>query len=122
MLGDESSRLVGRDEQVNGSLEEALSKYQEALVYALCYNRYLLDEMVEKIIKKAAEMAEKGRREAARGLIEQLIEFWQTATLEGKPLVEAEREGREREKGDGRSQRMVLEQLKEAVEGLREAG
>jgi len=49
--------------------------------------------------------------EAAKALIEKLIEFWQTGTLDRKPLVEAEREGREREKGDERPQMMVMDQL-----------
>jgi len=91
--------------------EEAFTKYAEAMTFALHFNRYLLDETVENIIGKAKGVVEKGQVEAARALIERLIEFWQTGTLDGKPIMGAESEGREREKGDGKPQTMVIEQL-----------
>ncbi len=86
--------------------EEAFAKYAEAMTFALRFNRYLLDEMVEKIIVKCQEHREQGKE-----MLERLIEYWQTGTLDGKPLVEAEREGRGREKENGRPQKMVVEQL-----------
>jgi len=96
------------DEEKN---EEAFAKCVEAMTYALRYNRYLLDKVADRIIAKCRERGELGKE-----MLERLSEFWQTGTLDGLPLLEAEREGREREKGDGRPQVRVVERLRQAME------
>lgn len=101
-----------------GRYEEGFTKYMEAMTYALRYNRYLLDETAEKIMEKTKQIAGKGQEGAARALIERLIEYWQMGALDGKPLVEVERERREREKGDGKPQTMVVEQLEAWLRAL----
>ena len=107
--------------------------YQHALIYALRYNRFLLDETLSgrpqgtplcPIIPHCLERGEEGRR-----MLIALRDWWQTGVndigtprpdtispiLEGIPLLEAERIAREREPGDGSPQRTVLEQIDAAL-------
>jgi hypothetical protein len=107
--------------------------YQQALIYALRYNRFLLDEVLSgrpqgtplrPIIPHCLERGEEGRRM----LIAQR-DWWQTGVNdlgvprpdtispipEGLPLLEAERIAREREPGDNSLQRTVLGQIDEAL-------
>ena len=109
--------------------DAALHYYQHALIYALRYNRFLLDEALSgrpqgtplrPIIPHCLERGEEGRR-----MLVALRDWWQTGVNdigtprpdtispipEGIPLLEAERIAREREPGDGSPQRTVLEQI-----------
>ncbi len=107
--------------------------YQHALIYALRYNRFLLDEVLSgrpqgsplrPIIPYCLERGEEGRQ-----MLIALRDWWKTGvndigTLrpdtispipEGIPLLEAERIAREREPGDGSPQKSVVEQLGTAL-------
>ena len=113
--------------------EAAFRHYQHALIYALRYNRFLLDEALSgrpqgtplrPITPHCLERGEEGRR-----MLVALRDWWQTGVNdvgtprpdtispipEAIPLLEAERIAREREPGDGSPQRMVLEQIKAAL-------
>ena len=113
--------------------DAALRYYQHALIYALRYNRFLLDEALSgrpqgtplrPIIPHCLERGEEGRR-----MLIALRDWWQTGVNdigtprpdtispipEGIPLLEAERIAREREPGDGSPQRTVLEQIDAAL-------
>jgi tetratricopeptide (TPR) repeat protein len=113
--------------------DAALRHYQHALIYALRYNRFLLDEALSgrpqgtplcPIIPHCLERGEEGRR-----MLIALRDWWQTGVndigtprpdtispiAEGIPLLEAERIAREREPGDGSPQRTVLKQIDEAL-------
>ena len=135
-----SLRLTQGHVAWDGSLPEwgrgfdaALRYYQHALIYALRYNRFLLDEAVSgrpqgtplrPIIPHCLE-----RREEGRQMLIALRDWWQTGVNdvdaprpdtispipEGIPLLEAERIAREREPGDGSPQRTVLEQIDAAL-------
>ncbi|MEM1552998.1 MAG: tetratricopeptide repeat protein [Candidatus Bathyarchaeia archaeon] len=121
------------------SFEAALHYYQQALIYALRYNRFLLDEVLSgrpqgtplrPIIPECLKRGEEGRR-----MLIALRNWWQTDSNDigapcpytispvpqGIPLLEAERIARELEPGDGSPQLSVVEQidkaLKEAAEG-----
>jgi tetratricopeptide (TPR) repeat protein len=114
--------------------EAALYFYQQALIYALRYNRFLLDEVLwggnvctplRPIIPHCLERGEEGRK-----VLTVLRDWWKTGVNdigtprpdtispipEGIPLLEAERIAREREPGDGAPQKSVVEQI-EAVLG-----
>jgi tetratricopeptide (TPR) repeat protein len=109
--------------------DAALRYYQQALTYALRYNRFLLDEALwgggvstplKPIIPHCIERTFEGQR-----MLAMLRDWWQSGANdiggarpdtispipEGIALLEAERIAREREPGDGTPQRMVLEQL-----------
>lgn len=111
---------------------DLLRYYQHALIYALRYNRFLLDELLSgrprgtplrPIISACLERSHQGKE-----ILLALRDWWKTDandvgmprpdTLshipEGSRLVEAETMVREREPGDGSKQRTVLEQI-EAV-------
>jgi len=111
----------------NGDLEEwgigfdaALKQYQQALIYSLRYNRFLLDDTLETIITHSLERDDKGHK-----MLATIHDWWQTGLNElGKPrpdtislipegilLIEAERITRQNEPGDDRPQVLVLEQL-----------
>lgn len=113
--------------------DAALRYYQQALIYALRYNRFLLDEVLSgrpqgtplrPIIPECLKRGEEGRR-----MLIALRDWWQTGindvgaprpdTIspipEGIPLLEAERIAREREPGDGSPQRSVVEQIENAL-------
>ncbi len=117
----------------NLSDESNLSYYQHALIYALRYNRFLLDEvlsgrpkgmLLRPIIPHCLECGEEGRQ-----MLIALCDWWKTGVNdigtprsdtislipEGIPLVEAERIAREREPGDGSPQKTVTEQIEMAL-------
>jgi tetratricopeptide (TPR) repeat protein len=114
--------------------DAALRYYQHALIYALRYNRFLLDEVLSgrpqgtplrPIIPECLKRGEEGRR-----MLIALRDWWQTGVNdigtprpdtispipEGIPLLEAERIAREREPGDGSPQKSVVEQIEAALE------
>jgi tetratricopeptide (TPR) repeat protein len=113
--------------------DATLHYYQQALIYALRYNRFLLDEVLwgggiatplRPIIPHCLEQGEEGRR-----MLVALRDWWQTGingvgkprpdTIspieEGIPLLEAERIAREREPGDGSPQMTVVEKIEQAL-------
>lgn len=113
--------------------DAAFHYYQQALIYALRYNRFLLDEVLSgrpqgtpfrPIIPECLKRGPEGRR-----MLTALLYWWQTGrndtgmprsdTIspipEGTSLLEAERIAREREPGDGLPQKSVAEQIETAL-------
>ena len=111
----------------------AFHYYQFALVHALRFNRFLLDEALSvrgpgtplhPIIQNSLEYGEEGQR-----MLVALRDWWQNGindigvprldTIshipEGISLIEAERIARNREPGDGSQQRDVVEQINVAL-------
>ena len=94
------------------------------MLYALNYNRYLLDEVAERIIPYCLARGEEGRE-----MLIALRDWWKTGVNdigtprpdtispipEGIALLEAERIAREREPGDGSPQKSVVEQIEAAL-------
>lgn len=117
LLFDNMVGLLGREKQVD-TQKAVLVKYTDSLSNALRCNRYLLDETVDNIGQKAARLAQEGYGEVAKVIINALIRYWETETLDGKPLVEAEIENRELEVGNGKPQTMVLEKLSSLLRSL----
>lgn len=118
---------------VNKKQDEAVAYYQKAMIYALRYNRFLLDELLSgrpqgtplsPIIPACLERGKKGQK-----MLQALLEWWKTGTNdigtsrpntispipEGIPLLKAEKLAREREPGDGSMQRSVIEQIDAAI-------
>jgi hypothetical protein len=112
--------------------ETALRNYQLALMHALRYNRFLLDEALsgreqgtplQPIIPHCLKRGTEGQR-----MLTALRDWWQSGmndigtprpdTIspipEGISLLEAERVARQREPGDGSSQKSVVEQINKA--------
>lgn len=125
---------LGRGAGGEGRFDAALRFYQHALIYALRYNRFLLDEVLwgggvatplRPIIPHCLERGEEGRRRLAA-----LRDWWRTGTNdigtprpdtispipEGIPLLEAERMAREREPGDGSPQKIVIGRIEAALD------
>ncbi len=113
---------------------ENLSYYKHALIYALRYNRFLLDEVLSgrsqgtplrPIVPSCLTHGEEGRK-----MLIALRDWWRTGkndvgaprhdtispVPEGMALLEAERIVREREPGDGSLQQTVVEQIEAALE------
>lgn len=124
---------VGLDDPRGAAFDAALAFYREAVVYALRYNRFLLDELLTgrpegthlpAIVPHCLRAGAEGQR-----MLEALRAWWARGTndvgeprpetisplAEGIPLVEAERTARTQEPGDGMAQRGVLEQLDTAL-------
>jgi tetratricopeptide (TPR) repeat protein len=124
------SKGIANDMQV---FDAALHKYRQALVHALRYNRYLLDEVIDgrpcetpfiPIVQHCSEMGEMGQR-----MIGELLEWWRTGRVEvscncsnsispipeGMLLVPAEQLARELEPDNQLLQRSIEEQLKAAL-------
>ena len=114
--------------------DAALHYYQQALIYALRYNRFLLDEVLwgggvatplRPIIPRCLARGKEGRR-----MLVALRDWWQTGANdvgaprhdtispipEGITLLEAERLARGREPGDGSPQVSVVEKIEQALE------
>ncbi len=113
--------------------EAALRYYQQALIHALRFNRFLLDEVLwgggvctplRPIIPHCQERGDQGRQ-----MLTALHDWWQSGVNdigmprpdtispipEGIPLLEAERLARQREPGDNSPQSTVLNQLGSAL-------
>jgi ATP/maltotriose-dependent transcriptional regulator MalT len=111
----------------------ALDYYKQAMIYALRYNRFLLDELLSgrpqgtplrPIIPYCLKRGEEGKK-----ILSALHDWWKTGVNdvgtprpdtispipEGIPLLEAEKIAREREPGDGSMQRSVVEQIETAI-------
>jgi tetratricopeptide (TPR) repeat protein len=127
------------DEQLaefGSGFDAALTYYQQALIYALRYNRFMLDEVLwgggvgtplRPIISHCGEHGEEGQR-----MLAALRAWWQSGANdigtprpdtispipEGIPLLEAERIAREREPGDGSRQRAVLDEIVQHLNGM----
>lgn len=112
----------------------SLTAYQRALIYALRYNRFLLDEVLwggnvatplRPVIPHCLERGEEGQQ-----MLVALRDWWRTGTNdigtprpdtispipEGIALLEAERIAREREPGDGSPQKTVIEKIAEVLQ------
>ena len=117
----------------DSGFDAALRYYQHALIHALRYNRFMLDEALSgrprgtplrPIIPHCLEQGEEGRR-----MLIALRDWWRTGVNdigtprpdtispipEGIPLLEADRIAHEREPGDGSPQRTVIAQIDEAL-------
>jgi len=117
---------------VNFDLSVVIVFFKQAMIYALRYNRFLLDEVLSgrpqgtplrPIIPECLKRGEEGRR-----MLIALRDWWQTGTNdvgaprpdtispipEGIALLEAERIARE--PGDGSPQKSVVEQIEAALE------
>jgi tetratricopeptide (TPR) repeat protein len=115
--------------------DDALRYYQRVLIYALRYNRSLLDEVLSgrpqgtpmrPIIPHCLERGEEGRR-----MLLALRDWWKVGVNdigtprpdaispipEGISLLEAERIARQREPGNGSPQRTVVEQIEATLRG-----
>lgn len=124
----------GHISEWSGGFDAALRYYQHALIYALRYNRFLLDETLSgrpqgtplrPIVPHCQERGEEGRR-----MLITLHNWWLTGVNdigtprpdtispvpEGIPLLEAEQIAREREPGDGTLQKTVIEKIGEALQ------
>jgi hypothetical protein len=111
----------------------ALDYFKQAMIYALRYNRFLLDEVLSgrpqgsplrPIIPYCLERGEDGRQ-----MLIALRNWWRTGVNdigtprpdtispipEGIALLEAERLARDREPGDGSLQKSVVEQIERAL-------
>ena len=114
------------------SFDAALQYYQQALIYALRYNRFLLDEVLsgrihgsplQPIIQHCLKRGQEGQR-----MLHALHNWWQSATNslgtpregsianipEGILLLDGERRAREQEPGNGTDQQAVLKQFEQA--------
>ncbi|MDQ2807288.1 MAG: tetratricopeptide repeat protein [Chloroflexota bacterium] len=113
--------------------DAALGYYRQALIYALRFNRFLLDEVLwgggvatplRPLIPTCLARGAEGRQ-----MLTALRDWWQTGSNdtgtprpdtisplpEGSPLLEAERLAREREPGDGSAQHPVVAKIEEAL-------
>jgi len=111
--------------------DAALHFYQQALIYALRYNRFLLDEVLSgrpkgtplhPIVTQCLSRGKEGQR-----MLHTLHDWWQDATNsigvpsegsianipEGMPLLNGESLARSQEPGDGTHQKSILEQLEQ---------
>jgi tetratricopeptide (TPR) repeat protein len=113
--------------------DAALHYYQLALIHALRFNRFMLDEVLSgreqgtplrPIIQHCLERGKEGER-----MLVALRDWWQSGMndigtprpdtmsplAEGIALLEAEKVARQREPGDGSSQQSVVEQITMAL-------
>lgn len=117
----------------SGNQSDALLHYKQALIYALRYNRYLLDEMIQgrtqgSVFRPILQMC-LDHGQAGKQVVVALAEWWKDGTYsigesralsispipEGISLLEAEKIAREREPGDGSAQKAVLEQFADGL-------
>lgn len=102
------------------NVHSAIGKFKEAMIYALRFNRFALDDMVAKIVKDCRR-----RPEHRSEVTDELTRFWMresngvlanrpdTISLVGQSelLLQAEVAARSREPGDRLRQQSVLERL-----------
>lgn len=113
--------------------ESGLSYYKKALVYALRFNRFLLDEVLwggnvaTPLTPITAYCLEKGGE--GKRMLTVLCDWWESGfnnigedrpdtispISENIPLVEAEKIARKREPGNGLPQQMIVDRIKEIL-------
>jgi tetratricopeptide (TPR) repeat protein len=124
----------GKAPSWENGFDAALHYYQQALIYALRYNRFLLDEVLSgrlqgtplrPVIPFCLQRGNEGRE-----MLQRLHDWWQTGCndvgmprtdtisliQEGIKLRDAETAARQREPGDGSPQKSVVEQIEEALQ------
>ncbi len=121
--------IAGKSEQLR--FNAVLRFYQQALIYALRYNRFLLDEVLSgggvgtPLQPIVAQCQQRGA--AGRQMLSALCDWWQSGVNDisgasadtivplpaGIPLLEAERIAREREPGDGAPQQTLIVQIEQ---------
>jgi tetratricopeptide (TPR) repeat protein len=125
--------VAANDSSVKSDLSAVIVFFKQAMIYALRYNRFLLDEVLSgrpqgtplrPIIPYCLQRGEDGRK-----ILMALRDWWKTGVNdigtprpdtispipEGIALLEAERIAREREPGDGSPQKSVVEQIEQAL-------
>lgn len=114
-------------------IESVINSYRSALVYALRYNRFILDEVLwgDNVITPLTPIVNDCMAHGQKGqqVLKSLSEWWQvgindpgqtrpdTISLinEGIPLLQGERLVRQRERGDGIPQKTVVERIQGAL-------
>ena len=132
VIGLNGQTSAASQSSVESNQSVVIRFFKQAMIYALRYNRFLLDEVLSgrpqgtplhPIIPYCLSRGEEGRK-----MLLALRNWWQTGVNdigtprpdtispipEGIALLEAERIAREREPGDGSLQKSVVEQI-EAV-------
>lgn len=97
------------------NLEAAIIKYTRAMKMALQCHRYILDEVIGRILWRMNVLASQGHNEETKIILKRLAEFWKDGMLEDKAFITVEQGEREQEPGDGKPQIPVLEQLERAL-------
>jgi tetratricopeptide (TPR) repeat protein len=123
----------GLSPEWESGFDSALHFYQFALIHALRFNRFLLDEALtggehntplRSIVPHCLERGKEGQR-----MLIALRDWWQSGVNdigtprpdtispipEGLPLLEAERIARQREPGEGSLQKSVVEHINKAL-------
>lgn len=115
--------------------DSAIHYYQQALIYSLRYNRFLLDEALSGHVPTALQAIIPFCLDTGKEGYQMLIilrEWWQRGTNdtglsrrdtislipEGNSLLDGERKARRQEPGDGTAQQTVLEQLDRAYQKM----
>ena len=129
VMGLNGKTPAANSPSVQSSQSVVIGFFKQAMIYALRYNRFLLDEVLSgrpqgtplrPIIPYCLERGEDGRK-----MLIALRDWWKTGVNDvGTPrpdtispipeaiaLLEAERIAREREPGDGSPQKSVVEQI-----------
>jgi tetratricopeptide (TPR) repeat protein len=118
--------------QMENKDDRALRSYKLSLIYALRYNRFLLDEILGNVVITPMRPLIPyctGKGEAGKQMLQRLRAWWQTGKSPagdsrasgasglrpGIPLLEAEHEARQREQGDGLPQSYLVEQIDQAL-------
>jgi tetratricopeptide (TPR) repeat protein len=118
----------GRAPGLGDGFELVLESYKAALVYALRFNRFLLDEALSGKPKGSSLLAiipTSLARKDGRGMLAELRTWWLTERntvgspragtvsqlVENTPLIEAEQTARSLEPGDGTPQSSVIDQI-----------
>ncbi len=129
--GHMTGNTISSDSKI--AFDVALRYYQQALVFSLRFNRFLLDEVLsgrpqgtpwQPIIPHCLQLGAQGRR-----MLGDLRDWWQTGIndigephpetispiAENLPLLDAEQIARQREPGDGLPQLTVIEQIEKVL-------
>jgi tetratricopeptide (TPR) repeat protein len=106
---------MGNGERDAAIFEDAAEIFCQALSTAIEYNRYLLDGILDKVVKAVRHHLPSPRfSDESRQLSEAIVSYWSTRTTEaGRRIEEVERENRTLEVGDGKPQQMLVEQVEE---------
>ena len=115
--------------------DAAAGRYRQALVYALRYNRYLLDEILtgrpQGTLLRPVIPGCLDRGAAGQAVLRELADWWRSAendlpaegdgstarVAQGVPLLDAERDARRNEGKPGAAQRTVIEAISAALAG-----
>jgi hypothetical protein len=104
-------RIQGDIQYDKKQYSESVELYAQSCLNALRHNRYLLDEIIDHIIKQTNKLIKSDKKKKAIELCNYLINFW-------KDYEDKENKSRQSDIGDGKKQHQLINRMQSEKERI----